>query len=637
MISGIRSEFVTVGDLYSFTPTSSDLDGNVLTFSVNNLPAWLRINSNTGTLTGIPNTGDTGNYSNIDLIVSDSKASSALPSFSISVQAMVTDNDIDSDGIINRLDNCTLIANADQRDTNNDGYGNVCDGDLQSDGITNWDDVNRSYWYFGVLGESSYNPDADINGDNIVNDIDANLIHARILSPGVPGPSGIAGNTGQNQAPTIDGTPNNHILISEFYEFTPKAEDGDGDGLQFFIENQPEWTVFNTATGSLSGTPQFLDVGRYNDILISVMDGQTSSALPIFSIDVTTDPTDTDCTSTSIHCVDDTPGEAQEFSTIQAAVDMALPGDLVRIYGGTYVGFEVNSSGTEDSPIVVKAAENGTIVSGGVTYNGESYGILLNDVSYVTIDGITIEGALFNPHMGIAARGATATAPMQGLVIRNNRVSHAEQSNIYLSQVSHSLVNGNSASNSLESHGIYLANGGADNTSLIGNTVVNNASMGIHLNGDLSIGGDGLQSELIIRGNIIYSNTNGLSMDGVQNTIISNNLIYGNIRHALRAFRIDGGQGPKSLVLINNTLVSENGWPIKVSEDNGDHTLFNNILINRGDYGSISVENADLTTGFNIVNDAFSLNGTTYDFIGWRSIGQGASSIVSPGMDTLFK
>ena len=46
--------------------------------------------------------------------------------------------DTDDDGIPTTLDNCTLVANADQRDTNGDGYGNVCDPDLNNDGIVNY-------------------------------------------------------------------------------------------------------------------------------------------------------------------------------------------------------------------------------------------------------------------------------------------------------------------------------------------------------------------------------------------------------------------------------------------------------------------------------------------------------------------
>ena len=35
--------------------------------------------------------------------------------------------DTDGDGIPDSSDNCTLVANANQQDTDADGYGNICD------------------------------------------------------------------------------------------------------------------------------------------------------------------------------------------------------------------------------------------------------------------------------------------------------------------------------------------------------------------------------------------------------------------------------------------------------------------------------------------------------------------------------
>jgi len=193
--------------------------------------------------------------------------------------------DTDSDGIDDSIDNCTLVANPNQRDTNSNGFGNYCDGDLDNDGDIDWNDINRTYWYFGVLGSENYKPDADINGDNVVNATDADLIKAMMNNSGVPGPSaGVILPT--NVAPTISGIAPTTIETSATYSFMPTVNDEDGDELSFTISNSPQWAQFNTETGLLEGTPTLNDVGITENIVIIVSDGQESVSLPPFSISV---------------------------------------------------------------------------------------------------------------------------------------------------------------------------------------------------------------------------------------------------------------------------------------------------------------------------------------------------------------
>lgn len=86
-ISGTPSASVTEASAYSFQPTASDPDGDTLTFSVNGAPAWLTLNGSTGRLGGTPPKGSAGTYGGIVLTVSDGKATTALPAFSITVNA----------------------------------------------------------------------------------------------------------------------------------------------------------------------------------------------------------------------------------------------------------------------------------------------------------------------------------------------------------------------------------------------------------------------------------------------------------------------------------------------------------------------------------------------------------------------
>ena len=87
VISGAPAATATVGVQYSFRPTGSDADGDALTYSVTNAPAWATFNSSTGRLRGTPSASDVGTTSGIVIRVSDGQAEAALPAFSITVSA----------------------------------------------------------------------------------------------------------------------------------------------------------------------------------------------------------------------------------------------------------------------------------------------------------------------------------------------------------------------------------------------------------------------------------------------------------------------------------------------------------------------------------------------------------------------
>lgn len=93
--------------------------------------------------------------------------------------------DADHDGIADQNDNCTLIANKDQRDTDNDGFGNVCDADLDNSGFVNLDDFDIFVSNFG-----SNNIHADFDGTGFVNLDDFDIFVT--LFGEQPGPSGKA-------------------------------------------------------------------------------------------------------------------------------------------------------------------------------------------------------------------------------------------------------------------------------------------------------------------------------------------------------------------------------------------------------------------------------------------------------------
>ena len=92
--------------------------------------------------------------------------------------------DADGDGVRDRRDNCTAVANADQRDTDDDGIGNACDADLTNDCAVNFADLGELEAVFFTS-----DPDADFNGDGAVNFADLAIMKAGFFLP--PGPSGV--------------------------------------------------------------------------------------------------------------------------------------------------------------------------------------------------------------------------------------------------------------------------------------------------------------------------------------------------------------------------------------------------------------------------------------------------------------
>jgi len=92
--------------------------------------------------------------------------------------------DTDGDGISDPIDNCLLVKNATQADTNGDDFGNACDADLTDDGIVNFADLAIMKRVF-----FQKDPDADLNGDGVVNFADLAILKAAFFKP--PGPSGL--------------------------------------------------------------------------------------------------------------------------------------------------------------------------------------------------------------------------------------------------------------------------------------------------------------------------------------------------------------------------------------------------------------------------------------------------------------
>ena len=138
--------------------------------------------------------GETGNnsllYATLNSAVTNADGDSAVVTDNC---PLVPNNDqADTDGDLrgNMCDNCRALANntgvAFQCDSDTDGFGNRCDGDMNNNNVTN----NQDYGLFRAqLGQPSVSPTynkADINCNNTVNNQDYGLFRG-LLGAG-PGP-----------------------------------------------------------------------------------------------------------------------------------------------------------------------------------------------------------------------------------------------------------------------------------------------------------------------------------------------------------------------------------------------------------------------------------------------------------------
>jgi hypothetical protein len=89
LISGNPAGSVTANAGYSFRPGASDTDGDPLTFSIRNKPAWASFSTGSGRLSGTPADSYVGRYSNIVISVTDGTDTVSLPAFSIQVSKAV--------------------------------------------------------------------------------------------------------------------------------------------------------------------------------------------------------------------------------------------------------------------------------------------------------------------------------------------------------------------------------------------------------------------------------------------------------------------------------------------------------------------------------------------------------------------
>jgi hypothetical protein len=317
------------------------------------------------------------------------------------------------------------------------------------------------------------------------------------------------------------------------------------------------------------------------------------------------------------------------WRTLQKAANSVSAGDEVIVETGNYRGFNLARSGTAAAPIIF-SAQPGVVINQPNSRTPD--GVNLEGANYVVIEGFTVNGM---PRAGIRS------AVNQHATIRNNRCDQNGVWGIFSGFSDDLVIENNETSRSIDEHGIYVSNSG-DRPVIRGNLVWGNHANGIHMNGDLSQGGDGLISGALVERNVVYDNGvgggSGINADGVIDSVFQNNLLYDNHASGISLYQIDGAAGSTNNRVVNNTIVqASNGrWALNIQDASTGNQVFNNIFYNHHSFrGSIDIDPAALPgfiSDYNVVMNRFTINGgdSRLTLAGWRAAtGQDSHSIIA--------
>lgn len=326
------------------------------------------------------------------------------------------------------------------------------------------------------------------------------------------------------------------------------------------------------------------------------------------------------------------------FSTLQHAANLVVAGDTVFVEDGTYVGFNIFTSGGAGTPIVFEALGAGAIIDQPNGFTNQD-GINVEGGSWVVIDGFICQNL---PRAGIRV------VLGDNCIVRNNICLNNGTWGIFTGFTDDLLVEDNECAYSQDEHGIYVSNS-SDRPIIRNNECHHNNGGGIQINADATVGGDGISSDAQIYNNELYENGVGggaaINLDGAVDALIFNNLIYDNHATGIALFQIDAASPSRNAKIHHNTIIQANDgrWCVLIVDGSTGAELFNNIILTKHSFrGTVGVDTASaagLVSDYNIFTDRLGVDGdnTSITLTQWQnSTGQDLNSQVADPLDALF-
>lgn len=230
------------------------------------------------------------------------------------------------------------------------------------------------------------------------------------------------------------------------------------------------------------------------------------------------------------------------FRTIGKGLGVLAPGDTLAVAPGVYrESCTLSVTASKESPVVIRGVEMPHIEASGRD------GILITDSAWVRIEGLKITGA---ERAGVLI-GGSENVTLRGCILGDNGVWGVQSA-----MSRHITVEKCEIYGSKKEHGIYFST--TDYPTATDNRIRDCASCGVHMNGDLSEGGDGMITGATIARNQITgcgsAGGSAINMDGVEKSLIDANVIDRNLAGGITSFKGDGKSGGSGNTIRGNLI-----------------------------------------------------------------------------------
>lgn len=339
-------------------------------------------------------------------------------------------------------------------------------------------------------------------------------------------------------------------------------------------------------------------------------------------------------------------GAQAPWATLQHAVDTIAPGDTILVTPGTYVGCRIGIPGGPSAPKTLEAAPGAAVLINAPGPENKHDSIIEVENFSLTMTDWVIAGfeVANSPKYGIDVRVTDR------ITIQGNHVHDSTLTGIFTAFSDYVVIQNNETDHNQE-HGIYQSNSSVYAT-IRGNNSHDNASAGIHMNGDISEvppsgSPTGLVQYATVESNVIWNNGaaggSGINCDGVDNSLIANNLLYNNHASGISLYAIDGAHGSSNNMVYNNTIVMapDSRFVINIPDDGGGkdppagNVIKNNILYTPdSNHGSVLIANTAVegfASDYNIVVNCFSADNdsSVITLAKWQASGYDLHSIIA--------